>query len=187
MRRCLPLLLMCCLSAAPVRAAEDDAARPRLVTGGMGRAQQTELASFGAASLGTLNDGWGAAGRMALGGYAAYAFQDGMVQSALQRGPQGGTAHMTASYMGQVLGIDGVASVRLGYDWVQGNDPGGFSLNPAQTALSELGGSDMSLTLSFTHDVSPLVSLGGYAATWRGDDGHDPSALRIGAGMGLKF
>jgi hypothetical protein len=153
MRGLFILLLGFCLTAAPAWAEEEDVARPRLVTGGMGKTQNTELLNFGAASLGTVNEPT-AGGHMLLGGYAAYSFEDVRLQSSLQ--------------------------------WGHGLDHA-FSPNPLHGGLMGLGNNDVSLTLSFTHDVSPSFSLGGYAATARGEDAHDPSALRLGAGLGLKF
>lgn len=192
------LLLSCLLAATPALAGEP--ARPRLVVGGMDLSQpevRTELFSKGAFSAGSVSDGSGGdrgRERMALGGYAAYAFRDLQLSSSLKGDASTSMADLGAAYMGGVMGIEGVAALRLGYEWGR---PQAFSVNPAQAGLSAFTRGydptrpmgDLSLTLSFTHDVTPSLSLGGFAAANRKDDDRDGSetGLRFGAGLGYKF
>jgi hypothetical protein len=174
-----------------------DAARPRLVAGGMDLSQpelRTELFAKGAFSAGAASDASSAEhGRMALGGYAAYAFRDLNLSSSFKGDSFVSTADFSAAYMGGIMGVDGVAAVKLGYQWGKQQ---AFSVNPAQAGLSAFTGGydpsrpvgDLSLTLSFTHDVTPSLSLGGFAAATRKDDEREAeSGLRFGAGVGYKF
>jgi hypothetical protein len=193
-RICLTAL---CLTFAASAFAEE--ARPRLVAGGMNLARPeigTELYAKGGFSAGAVSDGGaGERGheRMALGGYAAYAFQDLKLSSSLKGDSQASAANLSAAYTG--FGANSVAAFRLGYDW---GHTQAFSVNPAQAGLSAFSGgydpsrpvSDLSLTLSFSRDVTPSLSFGGFAAATHGDDAVDGShenALRFGAGLGVKF
>ncbi|MBC7905627.1 MAG: hypothetical protein H7Y60_02635 [Rhodospirillaceae bacterium] len=190
-------VVSCILVAAPAVAGE--AARPRLVAGGMDLSQpelRTELFTKGAFSAGAVADSTPTEHgreRMALGGYAAYAFRDLKFSSSLKGDSVASSADFSASYLGGVMGVDGIASAKLGYQWGKQQ---AFSVNPAQAGLSAFSGSydpsrpvgDLSLTLSFTHDVTPSLSLGGFAAATRKDDDREPeSGLRFGAGVGYKF
>ena len=187
-------LTVACLLAAHCAWAEE--ARPRLVVGGMNLAQpevRTELyAGKGGFSLGAASEPATAErGRMALGGYAAYAFQDIKLSSSLKGAGESSLADFSAAYTGFA---DSTAALRLGYEW--GNTQA-FSVNPAQAGLSAFTGAydpnrpvgDLTMTLSFTHDVTPSLSLGGFAAATRGkeDDRARESGLHFGAGLGYKF
>lgn len=186
------LIVACLLAAQSAWAGE---ARPRLVVGGMTLAQpelRTELyANKSGFSAGAVSDSAAPErGRMALGGYTAYAFQDFRLSSSLKGGDTA-SADFSAAYTG--FGPDSVASLRLGYEW--GNTQA-FSVNPAQAGLSAFGGGydanrtvgDLSMTLSFTHDVTPSLSFGGFAAASRKDDDRNAeNSLRFGAGLGYKF
>lgn len=182
------------LVAAP--AVAGDVARPRLVAGGMDLSQpelRTELFANGAFSAGAASDASSADhGRMALGGYAAYAFRDLNLSSSFKGDTFMSAADFSASYLGGIMGVDGVAAMKLGYQWGKQ----AFSVNPAQAGRSAFTGGydpsrpvgDLSLTLSFTHDVTPSLSLGGFAAATRKDDEQQTeSSLRFGAGVGYKF
>lgn len=189
----LALTCLCLLPALPVWAGEE---RPRLVVGGMnlnGGALQTELYSTkGGFSAGAVSDSSGNSGRMALGGYAAYAFPDVTVKSSLRGDGDTTIADFSAAYAG--FGPDSVAAFRLGYELGRAQ---AFSVNPAQAGLSAFSGAydpsrsvgDLSLTLSFTHDITPSLSLGGFAAAGRQEGEHTApeNSLRFGAGVGYKF
>lgn len=183
-----------CLFAASSAWAEE--ARPRLVAGGMslsGSELRTELYGHKGFSAGAVSDGAGAErGRMALGGYAAYAFSDVRLSSSLMGDRDTTIADFSAAYAG--FGPDSVAAFRLGYELGRSQ---AFSVNPAQAGLSAFSGGydpsrpvgDLSLTLSFTHDVTPALSLGGFAAAGRTEEEHSApeNSLRFGAGVGYKF
>lgn len=192
------LVVSCLLVAAPAVAAET--VRPRLVTGGMDLSQpelRTELFATGAFSAGAVADATPTEHgreRMALGGYAAYAFRDLTLSSSLKGDASASNADFNLSYLGGIMGVTGIASAKLGYQW--GAKQQAFSPNPAQSGLAAFSGgydmtqpiSDLSLTLSFTHDVTPSLSLGGFAAASRKDDTRETEpSLRFGAGVGYKF
>lgn len=192
LKRVLPTL--CLLAALPAWAEE---ARPRLVAGGMNLSQsdiRLELYSAkNGFSVGATSDGASAErGRMALGGYAAYAFSDVKLSSSLKGGADTSVADFSAAYTG--FGPDSTAAFRLGYEW--GSTPA-FSVNPAQLGLSAFAGAydpnrsvgDLSMTLSFTHEFTPSLSFGGFASAVRKDDDRSPpeNSLRVGAGLGYKF
>lgn len=191
LKRLLPIV--CLFAALPAWAEE---ARPRLVVGGMNLAQpdlRTELyAAKGGFSAGAVSDPSASErGRMALGGYAAYVFQDLKLSSSLKGAGDTSTADFSAAYTGFA---DSTAALRLGYEW--GNTQA-FSVNPAQAGLSAFTGAydpnrsvgDLSMTLSFTHDFTPSFSMGGFAAATRKDDerSQPENSLRVGAGLGYKF
>lgn len=200
----LAFLISCMLVSAPAVAGE--AERPRLVVGGMNLSQsdvRTELfatSGFTAGAVSAFTPGAAASNpvetgrdRMALGGYAAYAFRDLQLSSAVMGDGTASSADFSAAYMGGVMGVNGVASVTLGYEWGKGQ---AFSVNPAQAGLTAFSGAydpahslnDVSLTLSFTHDVTPSLSLGGFAAANRKDgEGEAVRDLHFGAGVGYKF
>lgn len=202
MLRRLALTSMCLLAAAPAWAG--DAVRPRLVPGSgalalpsfAGAETKTEVLSTGGFSLGTLSAPMGgqaaspAPGEgLALGGYAFYGNGWMRLSSSLKGDQAGGLADLTASQPVAPLGLEGIAALSLGYQWTQ---VGGFSLNPAQVGISNGGlgqANDLSLSLSFTHEVTPSFSLGGFAAASRGEDvDNQPNAgLHFGAGLELKF
>ncbi|MGE4281728.1 MAG: hypothetical protein AB7G62_19255 [Magnetospirillum sp.] len=184
-----------------------DAVRPRLVPGGagvglpaFGGESKAEMYSTGGFSLGAVSAPIGGASAnatgegMAVGGYASYGTEWMNLSSSLKSGGGLGSADLTASRSVSSLGVDGVAALSLGYQWTQ---VGGFSLNPAQMGVSPgvwgqsgWGAStDLSLSLSFSHDVTPSFSMGGFAAASRGEDGASQpnSGLHFGAGLELKF
>lgn len=195
------VLIASCLLAASVTAAGAEEVRPRLVVGGMnlkGSDMRVELLgskdgfSVGAVSGDSVSEAGSEPGRMALGGYAAYAFDNVRLSSSLKGSSDKTMADFSAAYAG--FGPDSVAAFRLGYELGRAQ---AFSINPAQAGLSafssgydptrEVG--DLSLTLSFTHDITPSLSLGGFAAASRQDGEHaaPENDLRFGAGVGYKF
>lgn len=203
MIRFVALLPLCLLAAAP--ACAGDAGRPRLVPGSgslslpsFGNDDRAEFLSSGGFSLGALSaplGGAGAAGTggggdgLAVGGYATYGTDWLRLSSSLRGGQGTGAADLTASQQVAPWGVEGVAAINLGYQWTQ---VGSFSLNPAQLGVSSgnLGqANDLSLSLSFTHDLTPAFSMGGFAAASRGEDSdsQNNAGLHFGAGLELKF
>ena len=188
-------LCLCLSTAAPAWAGE--VARPRLVPGGgvalpaFGADSKSALLSAGSFSLGTVSAplGGGEGGSL-VGGFAAADAGGGLhLSSSLQGGGGVGVADMTASKEVAPWGFAGVAALSLGYQWTQS---GAFSLNPAQMSVAGTAaeqGNDLSLSLSFTHDITPSFSLGGFAAASRGEDAvsQGNAGLHFGAGLGLKF
>lgn len=201
MIRNLTALCLCVLTAVPAWA--DEAVRPRLVPGGgslglpaLGGDNKVEVYSLGGFSLGSVSApvapasaGSAVIDGMAVGGYAAYSGDWGRLSSSLKTGGGTGSADFTASQQISPLGVNGLAALSLGYQWTQA---GGFSLNPAQMGMSSgaLGqANDLSLSLSFTRDLTPSFSLGGFAAASRGEDAASQpnTGLHFGAGLELKF
>ncbi|MBI2240605.1 MAG: hypothetical protein HYU59_07355 [Magnetospirillum gryphiswaldense] len=197
MFRKLTLIALSLSAAMPVWAGE--AVRPRLVPGGGGVAlpvfsgeNKSEVYSTGGFSLGAVSAPMGGVSGnangdgLAVGGYAAYGMDWMNLSSSVKSGGGVGTADLTASRSVSPLGLDGVAALSLGYQWTQ---VGGFSLNPAQMGVSPGDANDLSLSLSFTHDVTPSFSMGGFAAASRGEDAASQpnSGLHFGAGLELKF
>lgn len=191
--RTAALTLLCVISAAP---ALGEDVRPRLVVGGLNLAApevRTELYANGGFSAGSVSDNGSDRNpdRMALGGYTAYSFQDLKLSSSLMGDAGASSANFSAAYTG--FGMDSVAAFRLGYEWGKTQS---FSLNPAQAGVSAFSGNydptrpvgDLSLTLSFTRDITPSLSFGGFAAaTHKDDDTSSENVLRFGAGVGYKF
>jgi len=189
------LTLLCLFAAMPAWA---DGAKPRLVVGGMNLGQsdvQLELFTTKSGfSAGAVSGGANAAepGRMALGGYAAYAFQDITFTSSLRGDSDTTIADFSAAYAG--FGPESMAAFRLGYELGRTQS---FSVNPAQAGFSAFSSGyepgrmvgDLSLTLSFTHEITPSLSFGGFAAASRTEEEHaEPeNSLRFGAGLGYRF
>lgn len=180
------------LAACPAFAGD----KPRLVTGSVAPGQpvlaapdnRAELFATGGFSLGAVSGAAGGDPAPRMGGYAAYSL-DAMRLSSSIRGDGGGAmADVSAAYAGGVMGIDGTAALTLGLERAR---PLAFSPNPMQTGL--IGAEtrpteDLSLSLSFTHALSPAMSLGGFAAATRSEeDDTVHSGFRLGAGLGVKF
>lgn len=184
------------MAASPVSAQE----RVRLTPGGFSLAQpdlpqpgaaevRTELFRRGGVSLGALSDSAPSdtgADRLALGGYAAYGFSDYRLSSSLKGDGDRVAADLSAAYRSP---MDGTAAVTLGYERAR---PSAFSLNPSQRDLAGYEGyrpsGDLSVSLSWSHDVTPGLTLGGSAGAVRGgEDGEGGPGFRLGAGVGYKF
>lgn len=196
--RLLIALCVCTLVAAPAFAEDAGQARPRLVGGGIdlmkadftrgaGTAEgQSEFFGKGAFSAGAVSG----PERMALGGYTSYMFNDVRLSSTVKGDSWGQSADLSAAYSGAFMGIDGTAMLRMGYEW---GSAGSFSPNPAQMGVTAFDGyrpgSDLSLSLSLTHDVTPGFSFGGFAAANRGETETEraQAGFSLGAGLGLKF
>lgn len=199
MFRPLILAVSCLVVAAPAFAGD---APPRLVTGGglparmdggrfSGPDAKAELYANGGLRLGALLDSTPAdegegADRMAMGGYAAYHLDSFSFGSSLRGDSTASAADMTAAY---ALG-DATAALSLGYQWA--GRPGTFSIRPVG-AVGGLDGAtslnDLSVSLSFTHDVTPSFSLGGFAGAVRSEyeDRTTDHGFRLGAGLGYRF
>lgn len=124
---------------------------------------------------------------LAVGGYASYTDKAVNLSSSLRREAGMLSADVTAAYD---TGIDSVAAVSLGYDRLR---PSGFSVNPATAGLAGIDSAaadDLSLSLTWRQSLTPNLSLGGFAAAIRSEDGGDEETARIfrlGAGLGYKF
>jgi hypothetical protein len=133
-------------------------------------------------------------GNLAVGGYVAYGLNDTTLSSSLSRAGSATRADIAAAYAGSLLGVDGVAALKLGAAWAH---PQGFSPNPMQPASAFAdpyrASADVNLSLSLTHQVTPSLSLGGVAEASRpnwlessGGAGTTPGFM-LGAGMGYRF
>lgn len=177
-------------SAVPAAAAD----RPRLVLGGLGNEVRTDLHTLGAARIGAVAEATSAMmlsgrDRLALGGYVAYDLNDYRFTSSLRGGEGSMTADLSASTATPVLGVAGVTQLRLGADWTR---PQAFSLNASQPALAGFDGygpsGDLSLSLSWTRDITPGLSLGGVAAATRPlSTVSETGGFVLGAGLGYRF
>lgn len=196
--RLLTALCVCALAAVPAFAEDVGQSRPRLVGGGIDLMKadfargagmvesQTEIYGKGAFSAGAVSG----PERMAIGGYTSYMFNDVRLSSSFKADSLGQSADLAAAYSSAFMGIDGTAMLRMGYDW---GGAGSFSPNPAQMGVTAFDGyrpgSDLSLSLSLTHDITPGFSFGGFAAANRGEAEAEraQSGFSLGAGLGLKF
>ncbi|MDA8232600.1 MAG: hypothetical protein M0006_14795 [Magnetospirillum sp.] len=192
------LLAICFLASSPAFAgggatvqALPTADGPRLVLGGvdLGLAQDhtpmygaSQGLSFGAVS--GPHDGE----KLALGGYVAYAVDDYLLSSSLHNTAIGSMADLAAAYTGSVLGYQGTASLKMGYGWMRSS-----VFNPDATDLGLQGiepfQSSMALALSWSHPVTPNLSLNGFAAATRtaAPDESSLSGVHLGAGFGIRF
>jgi hypothetical protein len=183
-------VLACLVASAPAFAGEQDSP-PRLAVGGfdLGMAERrAELLGSGPLSLGTVSAPR-ADGHLAVGGYLAYVLGDARLSSSLTGDGLGNSADLSAAYSGALLGTPGVTALKLGYDW---GGPATFSLNTSQPSydLLDPARSSLSLSLSWSHDVTPGLSLGGFATARRAQpipDQAGQSDIHVGAGVGVKF
>ena len=208
-RPALVSLLLVPLLAAPVMAADMG---NRLVAGGASgvageplRAGMGDLRSpiltLGGFSLGAVADAVpsisalglpfaSSRGALAVGGYVAYGMGDLRLSSSLRGDGASTRADVTAAYAGTVLGTGNVASLQLGAAVAK---PQGFSLNPLQPGLvlsdPYRSSSDLSLSLSLMHQVTPALSFGGTAGANHPNWSESASSpgFMLGAGMGYRF
>ncbi len=184
-------VLACLVAAAPAFAGEVPSPPPHLALGGfdLGMAERrAELLGGDGLSLGTVSAP-SADGHLAVGGYLAYALPDTQLSSSLKGDGLGNSANLSAAYSGGLLGAGGVTALRLGYDWAR---PSPFSVNTSQPSYDLLDPphSTLSLSLSWNHDVTPGLSLGGFAGASRAQpnpDAASQSDIHVGAGLGMKF
>jgi hypothetical protein len=183
--------LVLAFSACGVSAAEG----PRLVLGGLGGGEvRSDLYVVGATRLGALSEvvsplTFSGRDRLALGGYVTYDLNDYRFNSSVRSGEGSLAADLSASTATPVLGIAGTTQLRLGADWTR---PQAFSLNASQPGLAGFEGyrpsGDLSLSLSWTRDITPGLSLGGVAGATRPlSTDADAGGFVLGAGLGYRF
>ncbi len=192
--------LLCLLSPAPAVAAGRPAVESDLVVGRTDWSQpayfaerRQKLFSAQGLSIGTVTpaDQGDGTDKLALGGYIAYMIDDYTLSSAWRGSDFGSLTEFSASYNGPLLGYGGVTALKLGY----GSDrPSTLGLDHVQSGLGGFHGIEpygprVSLALSWTHDITPGMSLGGFAAASRDNmpSGDSQSDFRIGAGLGIRF
>ncbi|OAN50123.1 hypothetical protein A6A04_01565 [Paramagnetospirillum marisnigri] len=135
---------------------------------------------------------WSGQGNLAVGGYIAYGMGDGRLTSSLTSDGGAMRANISAAYAGGLLGNASTAALSLGSVWAK---PQGFSPNPLQAGpgltdpAASQSGTDLNLSLSLTHQMTPSFSFGGIAQANKlgGEDKTTGSGFMLGAGMGLKF
>jgi hypothetical protein len=197
------LAALALLAALPAAAAD----RPRLVLGTLdggqpgflrmdGGALHGDLYTRGATRFGALaesSSAMSAPGRdhLTLGGYVTYDLNEYRFGSSLKGGEGAMAAELTAMTAAPLMGLMGNTQLRLGADWTR---PQSFSLNAAQPGLAGYDGyqpgGDLSLSLSWTRDVTPSLSLGGVAAATRPittDTEQQHGGFLLGAGVGYRF
>ena len=129
-------------------------------------------------------------GSLAMGGYVAYGMGDMRLSSSLRSDGLATRADLSAAYAGSFLGAGNIASLHLGAAWAK---PQEFSLNSAQPGMAYANpyetSSDLNLSLSLMHQVTPALSIGGTAGANRsnGAEGGTPAGFMLGAGMGYRF
>lgn len=126
---------------------------------------------------------------LAVGGYVAYGGSTAQLSSSLRSDGNTSGAQVSASW-----GNDSKAAVSLG---VNRSDWGRISPNSQHPTLSLAdpyrgvpngGGSDVNMSLSLTHQVSPSFSVGGVAGANRASGTDTPgTGLSVGAGLGYRF
>lgn len=199
-------------TAAWATAASAGQDRPRLVVGGFDRGQaealplggelRTGLLARGAWTIGALTDTApvpsalalplaGGGDRLALGSFVAYDISDYRLSSSLRGDADALSADLSAAYAGSVMGFDSIAAVRLGADWSRS---AAFSLNPLQPGGAAYDAyrpaGDLSLSLSWSHEVTPSLNLSGIAAASRpmaAERRADTGGFMLGAGLGYRF
>jgi hypothetical protein len=137
----------------------------------------------------------GGRGSLAVGGYVAYSLgSETSLSSSLRSDGALAAADISAAYSGGMIGSDATAAVSLGARW-RNQLSGGFSPNPAQSlGLATMTPpasrtSDLNLSISLRHQVTPTLSLGGVAEAFSptgSETGAYPGVM-FGAGMGYRF
>lgn len=221
MRKIVPLLIGLTVAQPALTvaagAAEDGAAHPRLVPGGVDLMQgdkRTEIIAAKGLSIGTMTPLTTLTSPLALtspimtpqtamsqplgseklaaGGYVAYSFDSMALSSTLRTRNTTASADFSALYSAADIGIPGTAALTLGYDWQR---PSTFSLNTHAPGIDTFDPSPhgTSLSLSWNNAITPSLYLGGYAsaihATPAPDDisTYNGNAFRLGASLGVKF
>lgn len=196
--RCLALATILAASLAAASAAASE--RPRLVPGGSGidagkglhaaPAASADLFVINGFKLGALVDvqpGRESAGnRTEVGGFASYTMESFTLGSALRSGDEHAAADISASYAADF----GTAAITLGYGWSGGLSSFTPSGSPGGQMLDMIAPtSDLSLSLSFTHDLVSDVHVGGFAAASRSqyEDRSTAQGFRVGATLGWRF
>ncbi len=129
-------------------------------------------------------------GNLAVGGYVAYGLAETSLSSSLRRSGSTTKADISAAFAGNLLGMDGIAALKLGAAWAGAQ---GFSPNPLQPgsilADPNRGNGELNLSLSLMRQVTPAFSFGGVAEASRPSwlEPGTPSGYMLGAGMGYRF
>lgn len=126
---------------------------------------------------------------LAVGGYVAYGSGNAQVSSSLRSDGISRGANVSASWGGDILGVDSKASLSLG---MNRTELGRISPNSQHPSLSLADpyhdGSDINMSLSLIHQVSPSLSVGGMAGANRASGNESTgSGLMLGAGLGYRF
>ena len=131
---------------------------------------------------------------LAVGGYVAYGSSAAQLSSSLRSNGASSGANLSASWSGGVLGADSKASVSLGVNRTDWSRISPNSQHPAMTLADPYrgspngGGSDINMSLSLIHQVSPSFSVGGMAGANRASGSEQPgTGLTLGAGLGYRF
>jgi hypothetical protein len=126
---------------------------------------------------------------LAVGGYVAYGNGNTQLSSSLRSDGISRGANVSASWGGDILGVDSKASLSLG---MNRSDLGRISPNSQHPSLTLADpysdGSDINMSLSLIHQVSPSFSVGGMAGANRSSGSESSgSGLMLGAGLGYRF
>lgn len=138
---------------------------------------------------------------MALGGFVEIAYDQFRFDGSLSGGNREGfVADLGAAFESRLPGLGTVYRVRLGAEWANGDQSGSyFSVSPALSAFGAdadglAGYRDVSVAVSFTHDITPSFYVAGIAGAKRvltelseGSNGPEPNRFHLGAGLGFRF
>lgn len=126
---------------------------------------------------------------LAVGGYVAYGNGSAQLSSSLRSDGITSGAHVSASW-----GNDSKAAVSLGVNRSEWSRISPNSQHPTLSLADPYrggangGGSDVNMSLSLTHQVSPSFSVGGVAGANRASGTDNPGTdLSVGAGLGYRF
>lgn len=126
---------------------------------------------------------------LAVGGYVAYGNGSAQLSSSLRSDGITSGADLSASW-----GNDSRAALSLGVsrtDWNRispNSQHPTLSLADPYRGTPDGGGSDLDMSFSLTHQVSPSFSVGGVAGANRASGAASPgTGLRVGAGLGYRF
>ncbi|CUW37306.1 conserved exported protein of unknown function [Magnetospirillum sp. XM-1] len=126
---------------------------------------------------------------LAVGGYVAYGNGPAQLSSSLRSDGTTSGANVSASW-----GNDSRAALSLGVNRTDWSRISPNSQHPALTladpyrSIPNGGGSEVNMSLSLTHQVSPSFSVGGMAGANRTGGSESPgTGLSVGAGLGYRF
>ncbi|BAE49387.1 hypothetical protein amb0583 [Paramagnetospirillum magneticum AMB-1] len=132
--------------------------------------------------------------QLAVGGYVAFGGSGAQLSSSLRSDGATRAAEMAASWGGGVLGNDSRAALSLGVSSTDWSRISPNSQHPALTLADPYrggargGGSDINMSLSLIHQVSPSFSVGGMAGANRSNSAESAgSGVTLGAGLGYRF
>lgn len=124
-----------------------------------------------------------------MGGYLAYSLSDYSLDAKWRDDGVGGSAGGVGASYGASLGGATAYAVRVGAGW---GEAGSFSPNAVAHGESGIN-SEVNVSVSLTHAITPNMYLNGMAGAARPLGSQDPSIdagsrdYRIGAGLGLRF